>query len=191
MTRFALFMVAALTASNLLAQKWQPNDEVRKAVEAYQKFQRDAHPPLYEQIQVTIPKASRLTIRHDHLSAIGFTVNLKNIGENNFTWSPDAIKIEVMDADGVAVPANHVRLGEYELLQDIPASYEIKNGHSAAKPITLAIEDDAVKIGTKYTIVASYVKLWQVPGVKYDSLSATKAVEVVADEPPPAEKKSP
>ncbi len=38
-----------------------------------------------------------------------FDVNLKNIGENNFTWSPDAIKIEVMDADGVAVPANHVK----------------------------------------------------------------------------------
>ncbi len=107
-------MVAALTVSNLLAQKGQPIDETRKArkaVEAYQKFQHDAYPPLYEQIQVTIPKASRLTIRHDHLSAIGFTVNLKNIGENNFTWSPDAIKIEVMDADGVAVPANHVRLG--------------------------------------------------------------------------------
>ncbi len=77
------------------------------------------------------------------------------------------------------------------LLQDIPASYEIKKGHSAANPITLAIEDDAVKVGTKYTIVASYVKLWQVPGVKYDSLSTTKTVEVVADERLPAAKKNP
>ena len=114
---------------------------------------------------------------------------MKNIGENNFTWSPDAIKIEVMGADGVAVPANHVR--QYEPARGLldPASHDIKKGHSAAKPITLAIEDDAVKIGTKYTIVASYVKLWKWPEVKYDSLSTTKAVEVVADGPPPAEKK--
>ncbi len=63
MTRFALFMFAALTVSNLLAQG-RTNDETRKAIEAYQKFEHDAYPPLYEQIQVTIQKASRLTIRH-------------------------------------------------------------------------------------------------------------------------------
>ena len=88
------------------------------------------------------------------------------------------------------MPANHVKQIASRPEVDL-ASYEIKKGHSSAKRIALVIEDDAVKIGSKYTIVASYVKLWKWPEAKYDLLSTALAVEAVADGPPPAAKKSP
>jgi hypothetical protein len=148
-----------------------------------QELFHKTYPPLHEHIQVTIESSTPLQLLHDPKtnkdvgSMMMFEVGVKNIGTDAFDFVPDNIAIAVLDSDGLELPKNKVK--RIESGHGGSGTYPIEKSKSDSKPIVLGIEDPTAKLGAKYTIIASYVKLWEKPSVHYDSSFAAKVVNIV------------
>ena len=97
---------------------------------------------------------------------------LKNTGEREFKFVPGNVQVQVLDEQGVALPQKH--LHRRKTRHGDTGTYPIAPGKSLGKPIALVIDDDSIKPGRKYLIVASYVRPWDKPSFHGDFLSAAR-----------------